>query len=244
MFNMLNIQWHSPCKQKLFRTLSFSKSVKGSQDQTVWEPLPYTKTHTRMICTPSLYTFPPTPSSALSIWALLPITTLKLLLPRSPWPPQCLVDSLSSSGPVPLWHRRDHHSLLPETLPSLISRALPFPGSPAALWLLLCQFLLIPQTFKCWTAAGLSLQGLVVEPLLLRPLHQELYGFQHHLCPWLPKLYHSSPIPSPYLRLISPALYSASLPRGLQVVSNLKCQTELLIFPLQTCSSYSVFHLG
>ena len=170
MFNMLNIQWHRPCKQKLFRTLSFSKSVKESQDQTVWEPLPCTKTHTRMICTFSLYTFPPTPSSALSIWALFPITNLKLLLRRSPWPPQCLVDSPSSSGPVPLWHRRDHHSLLLATLPSLISRALLFPGSPPAPWLLLCQFLLIPQTFKCWTAAGLSLQGLVVEPLLsMRP---------------------------------------------------------------------------
>ena len=49
-----------------------------------------------MICTPSLYTFPPTPSPALPVQALFSITTLRPLLPRSPWPRQCRVDSLPS----------------------------------------------------------------------------------------------------------------------------------------------------
>ena len=57
-------------------------------------------------------------------------------------------------------------SLPSETLPSQFSRALRFPGSLPAPWLLLCQFLLVSQTLKCWVAAGLSLQGSAIEPLL------------------------------------------------------------------------------
>lgn len=110
-----------------------------------------------MIRIPSLYTFPPTPSPALPVGALFPITTLKPLA-------KVTVTSTVPGG----FPGRECHSLLRETLPSQFSfsRALRFPDSPPAPWSLLCQCLLVPQTLKCWTAAGLSLQGSTIEPLL------------------------------------------------------------------------------
>ena len=90
-----------------------------------------------MIRIPSLYTFPPTPSPALPVGALFPITTLKPLA-------KVTVTSTVPGG----FPGRECHSLLRETLPSRFSRTLRFPGSPPAPWSLLCQCLLVPQTLE------------------------------------------------------------------------------------------------
>lgn len=134
---------------------------------------------------------------------------------------------LPSEFPVLFWLRPTWLSLpFLKTLPSLDLQG------PAPAWLscahrwLLCQFLLISQTFKRGTAAGLSrftssLSALT--PLVIVQLS-------------VPSMYCGLPkgcLPPLTCRLESPTLCSMSLLRCLKVISDLKWPNKALYLPPQ-----------
>lgn len=132
------------------------------------------------------------------------------------------MSSQSSSGS----DRRGCRSLFSKPSRLWTSRALLLLGSPCAHRSLLCQFLLIPQTFKRGTAAGLS--RFTSSLSALTPLVIVQLSVPSMYC-GLPKGY----LPPLTCRLESPTLCSISLLRCLKVISDLKWPNKALYLPPQ-----------
>ena len=149
MSGMLNIQRHSPCKQELFRTLSFLKSVRDPKTRKFKNHHLVHNSHKDDLYPFSVH-FPSYSLSSPPGSSFVPHQDTKTTLAK-----------VTMTSTVPSGFTPFRVKPFPQ-----FSRALCFPGSPPASWFLLCQFLLVPQILKCWMAAGLSLQGSAIEPLL------------------------------------------------------------------------------